>query len=320
MILDQLDKKILYELEIDASIPLTKLAKKLKHSKEMIIYRMQRLQREGILTNCTAIIDMAKLGYITFRIYLRWQNITARKKEEFYKYLRAEETIWTIALLHGKWDVGFFIGLKSEESIAKFHDIWNRILRKYKERIADYKIAIYSPVFNFNKRFFAEWPCTVVEKVYGLGPTIEHDDLDEKILHMYAANARAPFTRISRKLNVSTETVRQRIKKLEQKKVIVGYKADLDVAKMGWQGYRVDFTLNSTHKNKELFEYIKHHKNFYQINNPIGGADFETEVIVKDLPHLLQVLEEVASKFSDVVNGYTYMGFTTFPKLTIIPD
>ena len=152
MVLDYVDKKILYELEIDANISLTTLAKKLKHSKEMITYRMQRLQREGILTNCTAIIDMAKLGYITFRIYLRWQNTTARQKEEVYRYLRGEETIWTIAILHGKWDIGFFIGLKSEE-MSTFHDIWNRILKKYKGRIAEYKIAIYSPVFNFNKRF-----------------------------------------------------------------------------------------------------------------------------------------------------------------------
>jgi Lrp/AsnC family transcriptional regulator, leucine-responsive regulatory protein len=320
MSLDLLDKKILYELDIDGSISLTKLAKKLKNSKERIAYRIQRLERENILTNCTAIIDMAKLGYVTFRIYIRWQNITEKQKQQFYHVLMQDKNIWTIAILHGKWDVAFFLGLNSTESINKFHDIWGKILLKYKKNIAEYKIAIYSPVFNFNKRFFAEWQCKVVERVYGRGPQVEYDELDEKIIFLYAANARVPLSTIALRLGVSTETVRQRIKKLEQKKIIIGYKADMDLGKMGWQGYRVDFSLNSVHRNKELFEYIKQHKNFYQINQSIGGADFETEIIVKDLPDLLKILEEITTRFSDVMNNYTYMGFTTFPRLTIIPD
>ena len=82
MALDMLDKKILFELEKDASIPVSILAKRLKRSKEVINYRIQRLEREKILLGYSAIVDTAKFNYFTFRVYIKWQNITNDEKKE----------------------------------------------------------------------------------------------------------------------------------------------------------------------------------------------------------------------------------------------
>ena len=299
---------------------MSKLAKKLRRSKEVVGYRMQRLIKEGILIRCSAIVDMSRLGYLTFRIYIRWQNMTENQKKEFCRKLSENENIWTVARLHGKWDIGFFIGTKFSESIKKFHDIWSKIQLEYKEKIAESKIAIYAPVHNFNKRFFIDGKGEIIERIYGTGEMVEYDEIDEKILKVYASDVRQSFTEISKKLGLSVETVRQRIRKLEKKKVIAGYKVDLNMPKMGFQGYRIDFILNSTVRSKEMFEYVKRHKYFYQINKPIGGGEFETEIVVRDLSHLLEIIEEVVSRFSDVIRNYEYMGYSDFPKLTMVPD
>ncbi len=320
MQLDALDRKLLYELDKDASMPIASLARRLKRSKEVVAYRMQRLRGEGVLLSCSAIVDMSALGHFTFRVYIRWQNMTAAEKERFWERMSRDERIWTIAILHGRWDLAFFMGVRSVTFVDEFHKVWSAIQATHKDRIAESKIAIYSPVHNFNKRFFVEGKAEVVERVYGRGRAADIDDLDERILKEYAPDVRAPLTRIAHRLGVSAETVRQRVRRLEQQKVIAGYKADMDVAKLGHQGYRVDFSLNSTRRNKELFEYIKQHRYFYQVNLSIGGADFEAEIVVRDLNHLLEVLEEAMSRFSDVMRGYEYYGYSRFPKLTIVPD
>lgn len=317
--LDLLDKKILFELEKDSSIPVSILAKKIKRSKESVTYRINRLKEQNILRNCTAIVDMSKLGYLTFRIYFRWQNMTLHLKQEFYKDIGLYENIWTTTELHGKWDFAFFLGIKRDEYIEKFQSIWNAILLKYKPFVAEYKIAIYAPIYNFNKRFFYESK-ELISRVYGEKGFVEHDELDEKILSIYSSDVRQSLAVIAKEAKTSIETVRRRIKTLEQKKVIVGYKIDLNLPKLGFQGYRVDFALNSMEKTKELFEYIKYHKYFYQINKSIGGADFECEVVVKDLAHLLEILEEIMQKFKGTIKSYEYMGYTGFPKLSMIPD
>lgn len=319
MMLDLLDKKILFELEKDSSMPISILAKKVRRSKESVAYRIARLVENNILRNCTAIVDMSKFGYLTFRIYFKWQNMTMQLKRQFYIDIGLNDNIWTTTELHGKWDFAFFLGIKRDEYIERFHIVWTNIMQKYKPMIAEYKIAIYAPIYNFNKRFFYDGQ-ELIERVYGDKGYIEHDETDENILEAYSSDVRQSLQSIAKTVNVSIETVRRRIKNLEEKKVIVGYKIDLNLPRLGFQGYRVDFALNSMDKNKELFEYIKHHKYFYQINKSIGGADFECEIVVKDLSHLLQILEDIMERFKGIIKSYEYMGYTGFPKLSMVPD
>ena len=89
---------------------------------------------------------------------------------------------------------------------------------------------------------------------------------------------------------------------------------------MGYISYRIDLQLNSTARNKELFEFCKMRKNIYQINKTIGGADFEIEIIVKDNNHLLELIDEIKTKFKGVVNDIDYFAFSVFHILKYIPD
>ena len=50
------------------------------------------------------------------------------------------------------------------------------------------------------------------------------------------------------------------------------------------------------------------------------GADFEIEAVVKDFPHLIELIDEIKNKFKDVVNDIDYFGFSTFHILQFIPD
>ena len=104
------------------------------------------------------------------------------------------------------------------------------------------------------------------------------------------------------------------------KKIICGYKIGLNIDKLRYTSYRIDLDLISTKRNKELLEYCKHHKNIYQINKTIGGADFEIELIVKGLNELLEIIEEIKSRFKDVVNNASYFSYSTYYLLNYIPD
>ena len=55
--LDLKDRKILYELDLDARQPLTQIGKKVGLSKDVVSYRMKKLQDEGIIKNYYTVID-----------------------------------------------------------------------------------------------------------------------------------------------------------------------------------------------------------------------------------------------------------------------
>ncbi|MBU1703940.1 MAG: winged helix-turn-helix transcriptional regulator, partial [Nanoarchaeota archaeon] len=73
--LDKIDAKILAELDKNSKIPFSSLAKKLKISREIVKYRIKKLVNQGIIRSFTTMINPAKLGYMIYKVYLKFQNL-----------------------------------------------------------------------------------------------------------------------------------------------------------------------------------------------------------------------------------------------------
>jgi len=314
---DEYDKKLIYELDKDSHLSLSKLAKKIRKSKQFVEYRIKKLEENKIISGYHAIIDASKLGFSTYRVYLKFQQTIKKDEEEVIDFLKKYENIWSIAKLYGKWDCAFFVGVKT---IKELQDSWDRLMIKYRRIIKDYHVSVYAPVINFNKTFFNDKELEVIERVYGDEEKIKYDEKDFKIIKEYSNNVRLPLLRLAEKLKLSLNTIRYRIKDLEKKGIIVGHKLNLNLEILGYEGYRIDLHLISLKRNKEIYEYCKQHKNIYQIMNSIGGADFEMSVVVKDLYHLIEILDELKEKFKEVINDYEYFGFSVIPKLSFVSD
>ena len=316
--LDKFDLRIIYELDKKSNISLTSLAKKIGRSKQFILHRIKNLEGDGVIKGYTAIVDMSKLGYFTFRVYFKMKKTVKDEGQRFVDFVHNNyRQVWTITSMHGKWDYALFLGVKH---IMEFHKIWDGIMLKYKGRIKEYNVAVYAPIYNFNRQFDVDKKEEREVRVYGEGSLTDFDTLDWKLIEKYASDVRKSILKISQELKVSPNTVRNRINKLEQNRIITGYKIGIDLAKLGYVSYRVDLELSSTRENERLFEYCKQHKNIYQINKTIGGADIEIEVIVKDLQELLSIIDDIKKEFKKVVDAKDYFGFSTFHILQYIPD
>ena len=61
------------------------------------------------------------------------------------------------------------------------------------------------------------------------------DEIDRKLIEALMNNSRASMRQLATELEVSLGTIGNRLKKLEQEKVIKGYNVILDPAKVGWE-------------------------------------------------------------------------------------
>ena len=64
------------------------------------------------------------------------------------------------------------------------------------------------------------------------------DDLDYKILNILANDARIPIAELSRKLDSTIDIIRARIKKLEEKQIILSYRIAVDLNKLGLEFFK----------------------------------------------------------------------------------
>ncbi|MEK6904142.1 MAG: AsnC family protein, partial [Nanoarchaeota archaeon] len=85
--------------------------------------------------------------------------------------------------------------------------IWDGIKLFYKKNIKSYNVAVYAPIYNFNRKFLLDNFVGVTERIYGAGEKEKIDELDWNLIKIYATNVRQSYLEIAKKLNVSPDTV-----------------------------------------------------------------------------------------------------------------
>ena len=67
-----------------------------------------------------------------------------------------------------------------------------------------------------------------------IGGQVDVDETDFKILELLSKDARLSTRALSREIGMSPSAISERISKLERQKILRGYRADLDLAVLGY--------------------------------------------------------------------------------------
>ncbi|MDY3935404.1 MAG: Lrp/AsnC ligand binding domain-containing protein [Prevotella sp.] len=119
------------------------------------------------------------------------------------------------------------------------------------------------------------------------------DQLDKKILHLIAEDARIPFLEVARECNVSGAAIHQRIQKLFNLGIIKGSKFVMDPEKIG---YETCAFIGLNLKNPENFdEAIKALRNIPEVvecHYTTGEYDLFIKIYASNNHHLLNVIHD----------------------------
>jgi len=317
MRLDKKDRKILYQLDLNARQSISSIAKKVGLSKQSVSYKMGRLEKSNIINGYYTIIDSSTLGYTTFRIYIKFRNIDPEAKETMISYINQQKTIFAVASLSGQWDLVFLFNV---ENNLDFYKYWENILEKFLEFIHDYKIAIYSPIYHYSKAYLINEKDSSSVRILGQGKKLSIDRFDKHILSIIAEHARINLIAISQSIKLTPEAISYRIKKLEHLGIILGYRALIDINKLGVKHYKVDYRLRSFKHFKSILEYGHMNPYIYQINKTIGGETLEIEFQVENLERLHEELDKLEKQFPNTFEKYDY--YVRFKELKVkyMPD
>jgi len=118
MILDDIDKKILRLLQSNARISLKTIAEKTFLSSPAVSARIEKLEKEGIITGYHAQINPMKLGYhIIAFINL---DVVPEDKPKFYAYAEAVPNILECSCVTGDFSMLMKVAFKSTMELDLF--------------------------------------------------------------------------------------------------------------------------------------------------------------------------------------------------------
>ena len=122
---------------------------------------------------------------------------------------------------------------------------------------------------------------------------IEHllDDIGWKILSELQQNARMPFAELGRIVGLSTPAVTERVHKMEEAGIIVGYRAQIDPAKVGLPILAFVNVRVGGENLVRFMEVAGTHPEVLECHRVTGAESFLLKVAVSDVLHLETLLD-----------------------------
>ncbi len=293
--IDEIDKHILFELDKNARIPETRLAKLIGKSKEAARYRIKRMLEEEIILGFTTWLDPTKLGYQTAKIYLKLANVPIKKKQ-LLEYLKKDKHLFWLGVAEGAWNIGATFFVKDTQ---EFFDLKNELFTRFKEVIHESTTATVVSVHTHDKTFLhhakTEW-LTMFDRP----SNIKLDTMSIKVLKSLFKNSRENIAAIAHDNNTTVDIVRTRMRRLEEQKVIVKYSAILNYQKLGYEFYKTFLYFRNLSKQEldRLMNYVLHHHNILFMLKQISPWDIELEIMCKSFVEYTKIISALTEEFS----------------------
>ncbi|MFA6073112.1 MAG: Lrp/AsnC family transcriptional regulator [Candidatus Woesearchaeota archaeon] len=293
--LDKINKRILFELDKNARIPETQLAKLVGKSKESIRYRIKKLEEEQIIQGFSIWIDPVRIGYKPAKFYLNIANIPSKRKE-LIDFVKKDKRLFWLGLAEGAWNIGLTFFVKSNK---EFFELKKEIQSKFGELILEINTAAPVGVYVCDRTFLhqttAEWKC-----IFGEEETHQIDDLDKQILKELFKNSRVSVVEIARNHNSTIDLVRNHMKKLEQKNIIFRYKVITNHNLLGYEFFKTFLYFNNLTKEDEikLMEYAKQEPKIVHFLKQISSWDIELEIMCESYLEYNEIIQKLTEEFA----------------------
>jgi len=319
--LDKLDKKILFELDLNSRIPTTKLAKKLKVSREVVDYRIKRLTEKKYIRTLYTHIHAEKFGYTSYRLYFKIKGMDKEEESKLIEYFCNHKNVFWVLSCNGAYDLIIHV---AAEDAYKLNSILQEFFQKYDKYFISKDIAISTKLYDFKKTFLGGSTVHNPDPIiYGAEKEfLKKDERDTEILRLLSNNARMPVTEIAKKIKITSSAVIYRIKELEKKKIITGYSCTINSPLLGLAYGKIFLTFNfgNEKKIKELHQFCAQHQNIVRALYCIGHWDFEIDVMTERTVHFHELLKEIKNRFSEIIRNCDSAIISQSHKFDHFPD
>ncbi|MFH1447289.1 MAG: winged helix-turn-helix transcriptional regulator, partial [Candidatus Micrarchaeota archaeon] len=155
----------------------------------------------------------------------------------------------------------------------------------------------------------------------GNSSVVEYDEYDLKLLAVLSANARIHLIVLAEKIGLSPTATKYRLKNLKKKGVILGFRPKINLAKIGYYWYKVEFQLEDYKAKEKLQAFCNQHPNIVYAYESIGGrTDFEIEMEVESHQMFREVVDLIRKKFKDSIRTYSYYLWSMEHKIVFFPS
>jgi Lrp/AsnC family transcriptional regulator, leucine-responsive regulatory protein len=134
-------------------------------------------------------------------------------------------------------------------------------------------------------------------------PQTPLDALDWRLLELLQADARLSFAELGRRVSLSAPAVAERVRRLEEEGILVGYHAQVDAAKLGFPMQAIVRIIASARLSEQLLPGLRDTPEVLECQRVTGQDSFVVRVAIRSVEHLEDVLHRLAPHEGDTITS-----------------
>lgn len=269
--------------------------------KHGVRYTLTALEQRGVIRRYT-LINKFRLGFLKVGMYVATRS-TPGVTTKAFRNLTQKEFIVSVVELMGQYD--YFLSL-AVTSFAELQTRINEIVDEVGTFITEKKIAIRNSLYLFRRDYLS--PINVPEPKYlAYTLSVEQtavDETDRAILDTLTQRGHPSASEIAGETHMPVSTVKVRLKKLIEHKVIVGFPVSIDPHFLGMLSFELFLTVKGmagTIFQETLLSFCQDHPHIVGLTHSIGGWDYEVRVEVKNETQNKEIMEHIRYVFSEYI-------------------
>lgn len=296
------DLKTLYEISENARESKNVLAKRIGISREVLDYKLKKLKKEKIIKGFQARINISNFIYGGYILLISSINLTEEQEKKILKKIQTNGNTQYIGRLGGGYDfiVGFTI--KNISGLSDYISFINSIFSSNNSKTT-FLTMIEEFKDSFKSIFLETGEKNNLVSMINIQEKLEIDSIDKKILLHLGKDCTIPSWKIAEKCNISEVAIRKRIKKLVNKKIILGFRTMVDLTKLGYEPNFLFIKTNSHNKKYEedLINFFHKNKTITYATKLIGRQDYVITVLSKSTLELNNFIKKLKNKFKETI-------------------
>jgi len=293
------------------------MAKTLKINRNVVAYRINRLEKAGIIQRYITSVDLGLLGYQTYKVYMKTQVVDKAIESRFISYVTRSSSVIHFLKTEGNYNYTITIAVKNFKGLdSLLMDVKN----EFKGLIKDFSVSIliYSRVFKLTKILLGKSNELKFEKYSLDEKKVSIDDKDILILKVLNQNANISIIDIAAKTQLTVDIVKYRLKKLP---AINSFRIMIDMNSLGYYHYILLVKMRPVTMKDEsrIFQWCLQRKNVLYYNKRIGLFDFEINAAIRDIKELNGLVDDFKKEFNELIDSYQTLLNTELLKLNYFP-
>lgn len=313
-------REILFQLERDARNSLTDIGKKTGKSQQTTSYAVNSMEESGAIQDYYPLFDYTKFGFNGYLSLFRVNTFSREKIEELVQMFQENEMVAWVQRLAGGWDLlVFFLA----PNASYFNKEFKSLVSEYPEQLRTYSILTTVVIHDMERTYLSrESNFETRDTIIGGDRNVfKLKDEEKETCRILGQDPKKSTVEMGEELDVTSKTVIDRRKSLEERKLVKGYRPLLGLRELDVSTtlLLISYTKQDAEKEDELVDYCKAHENVTLLMKTFGDWDVMIRLETEDREKKQKVVHSLRERFEEVIMDYDTLEILEDIKKSYLP-